>query len=495
MVTHEPSPDFLDDSPPRNGASRRPERAVPANHEAEKMVLGAIMAENGIYEQIAGTLVPEDFLDDRHKTIFSAARELALRGNAIEPVTVGNELAARGELRNADDYPYLIQLVNDLHSTVGAASYAELVLNAAIYRDMIRAAGRIGDIAYRADPDIGESLAQAQEELYGIRGADQRRDFRLLSDLLTSLLADDDGNDGLSEPTRTGFADLDELLNEGIHASDLMVLAARPGVGKSALALSIARNAAIGQNRGVAIFSLEMAADQIVQRLVTAESGVPIPRLRPNRHDDEEDQKINGAIASLSRAQIFIDDTAGLTLFDLRAKARNLHRQLLERSRHNEGRGALGLIIVDHIQLVHAFSRAGGDFNRVNEISQISRTLKEIARDLQVPVLALSQLSRDIEKRPNKQPMLSDLRDSGSIEQDADVVVFIHPEYLYEFDDFNQDQYGGEQVRSGDEDGKAKLIVAKHRHGELGDITVRWVPRVIRFEDYWQYQEPDEVEF
>ena len=496
MVSSDPAYDGLAEEYGRNGRGRSSPRGVPQDQAAEESVLGAILAEPGVYERLAGMLEPSDFLDPRHRAIFAAVLAIFDRHEAIDQITVAAELSTQGRLQEAGGQAYLNQLVYELPATVGAEHYARLVQRAATYRDMIRAAGEIGELAYRADPNVGESLTQAVELLYGIRGADRRQDFRLLQDLLSDVLGDaSDAESGAGGPTRTGFADLDALLNEGMHASDLVVLAARPSVGKSALALTVARNAALGQDLAVAIFSLEMSAEQVAGRLVSAESGVESSRLRVGRHTDEQEGMISRAIGLLSRAEVYVDDTAGQTLAEIRAKSRNLHTRLQEYAQRRGGgqRGGLGLIIVDHIQLVHGFSRAPADSNRVSEISLISRTLKELARELQVPILALSQLSRAVERRHPPVPQLSDLRESGSIEQDADVVVFIYREDMYEREDY-QDDLVTDASRSGQHE-VAQLLVAKHRHGAVGRVDVRFVPTVARFEDFYAQPEPGADEF
>ena len=491
MVSSDPTYDERADEYGQNGRSRSVQRGVPQDQAAEESVLGAILAEQGVYERLAGMLEPGDFMDPRHQAIFAAVLAVFDRYEAIDQITVAAELSTQGRLQEAGGQAYLNQLVYELPATVGAEHYARLVQRASTYRDMIRAAGEIGELAYRADPNIGESLTQAEELLYGIRGADQRQDFRLLQDLLSDVLGEGSEADADSAgPTRTGFQDLDALLNEGMHGSDLIVLAARPSVGKSALALTIARNAAIGQGLPVAIFSLEMSAEQVAARLVSAESHVHSARLRVGRHTDEQEGRISRAIGLLSRAEIHIDDTAGQTLTEIRAKSRNLHTRLQEQAlrRGNNHRG-LGLIIVDHIQLVHGFSRAPTDTNRVSEISLISRTLKEIARELQIPILALSQLSRAVERRHPPIPQLSDLRESGSIEQDADVVVFIFREDMYVRDEYQDDLVSDAELQRRNE--VAQLLVAKHRHGPVGRVDVRFVPVVAKFEDFYPQPEPE----
>ena len=496
MVSSDPTYEELADEYGQNGRARSAPRGVPQDQAAEESVLGAILAEPGVYERLAGMLEPNDFMDPRHRAIFAAVLAVFDRYEAIDQITVAAELSTQGRLQEAGGQAYLNQLVYELPATVGAEHYARLVQRAATYRDMIRAAGEIGELAYRADPNVGESLTRAVELLYGIRGADRRQDFRLLQDLLGDVLSDgSDPESGVLGPMRTGFGDLDALLNEGMHASDLVVLAARPSVGKSALALTIARNVAISQKQPVAIFSLEMSAEQVAGRLVSAESGVEQARLRTGRHTEEQEAKISRAIGLLSGAEIHIDDTAGQSLAEIRAKSRNLHTRLQEQAHRRESnqRGGLGLIIVDHIQLVHAWSRAQADTNRVNEISMISRTLKEIARELQIPILALSQLSRAVERRHPPVPQLSDLRESGSIEQDADVVVFIYREDMYDRDEY-QDDLVTDASRSGHHE-VAQLLVAKHRHGAVGRVDVRFVPTVAKFEDFYAQREPGTDEF
>ncbi len=479
----------------QNGRGRSAARGVPQDQGAEESVLGAMLAEPGVYERLAGMLEPNDFMDPRHRAIFAAVLSIFERYEAIDQITVAAELSNQGRLQEAGGQAYLNQLVYELPATVGAEHYARLVQRASTYRDMIRAAGEIGELAYEADPNVGESLTRAVELLYGVRGADRRQDFRLLQDLLSDVLGDaTDGDLESGGPTRTGFEELDKLLNEGMHASDLIVLAARPSVGKSALALTIARNAAIGQKLPVAIFSLEMSAEQVAGRLVSAESGVEQSRLRIGRHTAEQEAKISRAIGWLTQAEIYIDDTAGQSLAEIRAKSRNLHTRLQEQAhRRGNADGGLGLIIVDHIQLVHGWSRAQTDTNRVNEISLISRTLKEIARELQIPILALSQLSRAVERRHPPVPQLSDLRESGSIEQDADVVIFIYREDMYVREDY-EDELVTSAARTGDNE-VAQLLVAKHRHGAVGSVDVRFVSTIAKFEDFYAQPEPGVDEF
>ena len=473
------------------GSRRRSELRVPEAIDAERALLGAILADQEIYQSVAGLLEPEDFFAPRHHEIFAAVVAVFERSQSIDQVTVGAELASRGQLQEAGGAAYLNELVVELETTVGAKHYAELIQNAATYRDMIQKASEIGTLGYEAAPDVGASLYRAMELLDSVRGAEGRTDFKLLQLLLGDVLADPmERETGGYGPVRTGFGDLDNLLNGGLYPSEMIVLAARPRVGKSALALTMARNAALGQDVPVAMFSLEMSAEQVAGRLVSAESGIMMPRLAKGRHTEDEELQISRAIGLLSRAQIYIDDTAGQTLTELRAKAKNLHSRL-----QTGGGKGLGLIIVDHMQLVHGFSRMSADVNRVNEMSFVSRSLKEIARELKVPVLALSQLSRAIERRNAPVPALSDLKDSGSIEQDADVVMFIHRQGMYnsqEYDDYDDLLKEAESSSDGE---IAQIVVAKHRRGETRTIDVRWVGPLMRFEDFYLQPEPGTDEF
>ena len=483
-------------SEPRTAPGARAS-GIPQNVAAERAVIGAILAEEGVLERVVPILEPTDFIDPRHRLLFLASLDLFDRGETVDPVTAAAELARRGWIDEVGGQPYITHLVTELPTTVGAEHYARVVQRAATYRDMLRAAGDIGELAYRADPNVDASLSEAVEKLYSVRGAEQRRDFSMLQDLLVDVLQETaDPQGGGIEPTRTGFGDLDQLLNGGIHASDMLVLAARPAVGKSALALTVARNAALGQGVSVAMFSLEMSAEQVAARLVSAESGVENNRLRVGQHTDEQQAHISRAIGLLSRAEIYIDDTAGQTLAEIRAKSRNLNKRLLDQRSRQAAEGAtprgLGLIIVDHIQLVHAWSRTPVETNRVAELSVISRTLKEIARELHVPVLAISQLSRAVERRKPPVPQLSDLRESGSIEQDADVVVFIYRADMYDRDEFEEEIVVDPAQSSAGRGQVAQLLIAKHRHGAVGAVDVRFVPQVARFEDFFVQEEPPE---
>lgn len=446
------------------------EKAPPHSPEAEATVLASALVDAEAISRVASFLQPEDFFQQQHLWIYQAALALWDRNEAINQVTLAHELARADRLEEAGGHAYLSQLVADLPTAVGVEYSARIVQRDAMYRRLIDAAGQIARIGYEGGPSVQEGLGRAEALLLAIRGGERLRDFVPLRDLLESFLGPPSEEDArrLTDVARTGFQDLDALIM-GLKRSDLVVLAARPSVGKSALALAISQNLALGQGGKIAFFSLEMSAEQVAARLVSVEAEVESQRLPWGRHSEAEEGRISRAIGRLSRAEIYIDDTPGLTVAELRAKARRIAHDL-----------GTDLIVVDHMQLVHA-AAGGPEGNRVAEMSYISRSLKELARELETPVLALSQLSRAVESRHPHVPLLSDLRESGSIEQDADVVLFIYREDMYiqqeEWDDVRPDE--PEAYPSG----AAQIIVAKHRNGPTGTISLRFRKNLTRFED------------
>jgi len=454
------------------------EQAPPNDAEAEATVLASLMVDAEAISRVAAFLQPEDFFQERHGLIYDAALALWDRSEAINQVTVAHELVRRTVLEDAGGLAYISHIVAELPTAIGVEYSAKIVQRDAVYRRLIEAAGQMARIGYAGGPNLQEGLGRSEALLMALRGGERLRDFVVLRDLLESFLGPPDESDPrLAEPARTGFAELDKLLT-GLKRSDLVILAARPSVGKSALALSMSQNLALGQGGKVALFSLEMSAEQLASRLVSAEAEVEFQRLPWGKHSEVEEGRISRAIGRLSRAEIYIDDTPGITIAELRAKSRRLANDV-----------GLDLIVVDHIQLTHAGSSTGADGNRVAEMSHISRSLKELARELDVPVLALSQLSRAVEQRHPHVPMLSDLRESGSIEQDADVVMFIYREDMYvapdEWDDMHPEE--PEAYPNGD----AQIIVAKHRNGPTGTVHLRFVKRLAKFEDFFLRDDSD----
>jgi replicative DNA helicase len=401
------------------------------------------------------------------------------RHESINQITVAHELARRGRLEEIGGAAYLSRLVTELPTSVGAEHYAELVQRDSSYRKLITAAGHIAQLAYRAPADVRTVLSQAEGLIAGIRQGESIRDFVHVKELLEGYLSSADASKGAvaaeARAITTGFMDLDTLLG-GLKRADLVVVAARPSVGKTSLALNFARNAAARQQATVGIFSVEMAKEQLVQRLLAAESGVDSTRLEFGMHSDREQGKIVNALGVLSDLNLYVDDTAMLTVAEMRAKARRLHLE-----------HGLDLLILDHIQLMHGGLRIE---NRVQEVSYITRSLKELSRDLDVPVIACSQLSRAAEARPSHIPQLSDLRDSGSIEQDADVVMFIYREERHVTREEWQRQHPDKPAESYPA-GIAQINIAKHRNGPTGTIHLRFRDKIARFEDLL-VREPEE---
>ena len=444
------------------------ERLPPHDIEAEEAVIASLLVDSEAIYKVAVILQPDDFFREKNAWAYEACFALWERNETINEVTVGHELARRDRLEQIGGLAYLSRLVTELPTPIGVEHYAGIVKRDAVYRRLIEAASRITQMAYSGGPDLDGTLARAESLLLSLSTGKRLSDFVHIRDVLDGFWEGpglEAFKGGLQGSVRTGFMDLDTLLG-GLKRADLIVLAARPSLGKTSLALNIARNAAVGQNAKVAIFSLEMAAEQLVQRLLASESGVDSTRLRLGLHTEAEERRVMNALGILSAIDIYVDDSAVQRVTEIRSKALRLHRDK-----------GLDLVIVDYLQLIHGTER--GD-NRVQEISLISRSLKELARELDVPVIAVSQLSRAPEMRSPHIPMLSDLRESGSIEQDADVVVFIYREDVYvRKEDWEMSHPEGNPYPAGD----AQIIVAKHRNGPTGTIHLRFRQKLARFED------------
>ncbi len=445
------------------------ERLPPFDVEAEEAVIASVMVDGDAIYKVQGIVRPEDFYREQHRWTYEACLTLWERGETVNQVTVAHELSRRERLEDAGGPGFLSRVVAELPTPIGAEHYAAIVSRDATYRQLIGASSQITQLAYQGGPALEAVLSRAEGLILALRGGDQFRDFVHIRQLLEHYLEApgiDAVGSSLIGQVRTGFVDLDTLLG-GLKRSDLVILAARPSLGKTSLAINIARNAAIGQHARVAIFSLEMAAAQLAQRLLAGESGIDSTRLRLGEHNEAEERKIMDAMGVLAEAEIYIDDTAVQRVMEIRAKARRLHQEK-----------GLDLIIVDYLQLIHGSS--GRSDNRVSEMSDISRALKELARELDVPVVACSQLSRAPEQRTPHIPMLSDLRESGSIEQDADVVLFIYREDVY----VTREQWENQQHPDRPyPEGVAQIIIAKHRNGPTGTIDLRFRKNLTRFED------------
>jgi replicative DNA helicase len=444
------------------------ERLPPHDIEAEEAVIASLLVDSEAIYKVAAILQPDDFFREKNAWAYEACLALWERNETINEVTVGHELARRDRLEQIGGLGYLSRLVTELPTPIGVEHYAGIVKRDAVYRRLIEAASRITQMAYGGGPDLDGTLARAESLLLSLSTGKRLSDFVHIKDVLDGFWEGpglEAFKGGLQGSVRSGFMDLDTLLG-GLKRADLIVLAARPSLGKTSLALNIARNAAVGQSAKVAIFSLEMAAEQLVQRLLASESGVDSTRLRLGVHTEAEERRVMNALGILSAIDIYVDDSAVQRVTEIRSKALRLHRDK-----------GLDLVIVDYLQLIHGTER--GD-NRVQEISLISRSLKELARELDVPVIAVSQLSRAPEMRSPHIPMLSDLRESGSIEQDADVVVFIYREDVYvRKEDWEMSHPEGSPYPAGD----AQIIVAKHRNGPTGTIHLRFRQKLARFED------------
>ncbi|MBI4570778.1 MAG: replicative DNA helicase [Chloroflexi bacterium] len=451
------------------------ERLPPFDVEAEEAVLASLLVDEDAIYRVHGVLRPEQFYREQNRWTYEACLALWERNETINQVTVAHELARRGKLEEVGGPSFLSRIVIDLPTPIGVEHYAGIVHRDWVYNQLIGACSQILGMAYQGGPDLDAVLGRAEGMILALRGGDQFRDFihirQLLEEYLEAPGVDAVGANLLGQ-VRTGFVDLDTLLG-GLKRSDLILVAARPGLGKTSLALNMARNAAIGQGARVAIFSLEMSAEQLAQRLLASESGVDSTRLRLGEHTETEERRIMHAMGLLADKEIYIDDSAVQRVVEIRAKARRLHAEK-----------GLDLVIVDYLQLVHGTSSRND--SRVAEVSDISRALKELARELDVPVLACSQLSRAPEQRPSHIPMLSDLRESGSLEQDADVVIFIYREDTY----VNEDEWERLHPSQPFPEGKAQVIIAKHRNGPTGVIDLRFRKKLTRFED-WQSREPE----
>ena len=453
------------------------ERVLPHDIEAEEAVIGALLIDGDAIHQVAPVLRPGDFYRERNRWCYEAAIELSQRPEAIDLATLGHEMARLSRLEDAGGYEYLSQLSATVPTSVNVEYYAQIVRRTSIMRQLIHAASGIANLGFENGADVDETLTRAEDLLFRLRGAGTGRDFVHIREVLDRYLEESAqataGPLGHSAaPIPSGFGDLDQILG-GLQRSDLIVLAARPGLGKTALALSMARNAA-RYGATSAIFSVEMSRDQLGQRLLAAESNVDSYRLRQHLYSEQQEQRIVDATGVLSDLPIYIDDTPMLSVMDLRSKARRLH---LERG--------TDLIIVDYLQLMQG-TDTRGNANRVQEVSEISRSLKGLARDLNVPVVALSQLSRAVENRPSHRPQLSDLRESGSIEQDADVVMFIYREDF----NFTQEEWESRFVDKPYPKDIAELIISKHRHGALGSLHLRFESRLAKFVSMTDRPEP-----
>jgi replicative DNA helicase len=433
------------------------ERIPPQSIEAEQAILGSLMVNNDTLTRVVDQIEPEYFYRKAHQIIYAAILDLFDKNEPIDIVTLSQYLKDQGNLDSVGGRQYLTDLALSIATTANAEYYAKTVNEKALLRNLIKAGTEIVGSCYE-DTDADMVVDKAERLIFTIA---QRRNLQnlvhikdIVNDSFARIEKRYEERDSLSG-IPSGFYDLDSLTS-GFQKSDLIILAARPSMGKTALCLNIAQHAAVEAKAPVAIFSLEMSKEQLVQRLLCAEAKIDANKMRTGFLQSSDWTSLAAAMGRLGEAPIFIDDSAVVTALDIRAKARRLKAE-------NKG---LGMIIIDYIQLMQGRSKGGSD-NRVQEVSEISRGLKQLARELDVPVIALSQLSRAVEARQNKRPMLSDLRESGSIEQDADIVMFIYRDEYY-----NQES---------EKRGEAEIIIAKQRNGPVGTVDLLYQSNITRF--------------
>jgi replicative DNA helicase len=434
-------------------------RVAPHNLDAERALLGATLLKPDVMHDISVTVFPESFYADKHRVIYDAIYQIFLKGDPIDIVSVTNKLTTMNSLERVGGAMYIAELIETVPAAGNAQYYADLVQSKSLLRGLIHASDEIAEMAYQNPENTEEAIDRAEKTIYQVTNAPTQQKFEQISkplkdawDKFEYLSANKDERRGVP----SGFTGLDNLLG-GFQKSDLIILAARPGMGKTTFALDIARNSALQHNASVGIFSLEMSSQQLVERMLASESGVDSWNLRNGRlKDDHEYTALQEAMAKLDAAPIFIVDEPALNIVKMRSSARRLKNE-----------HGLDMIIVDYLQLMSPTATKSSD-SMVQQVTEISRSLKILARELHVPVIALSQLSRAVEQRGGK-PRLSDLRDSGSIEQDADVVMFIHRE-----DKMNKDQ-------PAERPNIAEILVEKHRHGAVGGTELYFDGKHVRF--------------
>ncbi|WP_216831646.1 replicative DNA helicase [Alkalihalobacterium elongatum] len=432
------------------------DRTPPQNIEAEQAVLGAIFLEEQALVTASERLIPEDFYRSAHQRIYEVMLNLAEKGEPVDLITVTSELQDRNWLDDIGGVSYLSDLANAVPTAANIDYYSKIVEEKSLLRRLIRVATNIAADGYTSEDEVDAILDTAEKTILDVAQRKNSGAFISIKDVLVETY---DRIEMLEKQTgditgiATGFVELDRM-TAGFQRNDLIIVAARPSVGKTAFALNIAQNVATKTDENVAIFSLEMSASQLVQRILCAEGNIDAQKMRTGQLEPEDWQKLTMAMGSLSKAGIYIDDTPGVKVNDIRAKCRRLKQEK-----------GLGMILIDYLQLIQGSGRGGE--NRQQEVSEISRTLKAIARELEVPVIALSQLSRGVESRQDKRPMMSDIRESGSIEQDADIVAFLYRDDYYDKESENKNII--------------EIIIAKQRNGPVGTVELAFVKEYNKF--------------
>ncbi len=434
-------------------------RVPPQDIVAEKSLLGAIMLSNDTLPDILTILRPQDFYEERHQTIFQTITELYDQHKPIDLLTLTAELRGKKKLKEIGGASYLTELSNFVPAASHAKAYADIIEKASVRRRLIKAGTEIANKAYEDDANADDLVGKAEKQLFEVSDKIIKSDYVAMDELLADAfdrLEELHKNKGALRGLKTGFRDLDKK-TAGFQKGDLVIIGARPAMGKTTFAQNLAYNIANINKKGVLFFSMEMAANEIVDRMISDVSGVDNWKMRTGNLSDDEFARIGDALGEMDEIPIYIDDTSSMTIVELRNKAR--------RAMHDHD---IGIVIVDYLQLISGSDRYAG--NRVQEVTEISRGLKILARELKIPVIALAQLSRNVTGREDPRPVLSDLRESGSIEQDADLVMFLHrPDYYKQ----NDDNYEETHI--------TELLVAKHRHGAVGKIELYFHPELLRF--------------
>ena len=439
--------------------SNKDGRVPPQDLVAEKSLLGAVMLDENILPEVMTITKPADFYEGRHQIIFEAMSNLYDAHRPIDLLTLTNELKSLKKLKEIGGASYLTELSNFVPAASHAKAYAEIVEKNATRRRLIKAGTEIANKAYEDDSEVNELIGKAEQELFEVSDKIIKSDYKPMGELLDDAferIENLHNNKGALRGLKTGFRDIDKK-TAGFQKGDLIIIGARPAMGKTTFAQNLAYNVASINNKGVLFFSMEMASNEIIDRMISDVSGVGNWGIRTGNLSDDEFARIGDAMGEMAEIPIYIDDTSSMTIMELRNKAR--------RAVHDHD---IGVIIIDYLQLLDGSDRYKGQ--RVQEVTEISRGLKILARELSVPVIALAQLSRNVTGRENPRPILSDLRDSGSIEQDADLVMFLHrPDYYKQ----NDDNYEETHI--------TEVIIAKHRHGETGRVDLYFHPELLRF--------------
>lgn len=450
---------MMEETTRSNGNGGRSGRVPPQDVTAEKSLLGAVMISENAITEVLSIVRPSDFYDEKHQVIYAAMLNLYDQHKPIDLLTLTNALKTEKKLKDVGGAPYLTELSNYVPAASHAKAYAEIVEKASVRRRLIEAGTEIANKAYEDDANVGELVGEAEKKLFEVSDKVVKSDYVAMDDLLADAfdrIEELHKNKDVLRGLKTGFRDLDKK-TAGFQQGDLIIIGARPAMGKTTFAQNLAYNIASINKRGVLFFSMEMAANEIVDRMISDVSGVDNWKMRTGNITDEEFSRINEALGEMDELPIFIDDTSSMTIMDVRNKAR--------RAAHDHD---IGIVIVDYLTLIQGSARYAG--NRVQEVTEISRGLKILARELKIPVIALAQLSRNVTGRDDPRPILSDLRESGSIEQDADLVMFLHrPDYYRQ----NDDNYEETHI--------TELLVQKHRHGAVGKIELYFHPELLRF--------------